>query len=62
MPEKTRKMVCPECGVEMNQHAEKLVDPRNAQEAARVDPALGGLIDEMHSCPKCGKVETRRVN
>ena len=62
MSEKTSKMICPQCGVEMNQHAEKLVDPRNTQEAARVDPALGGLIDEMHSCPKCGEVQTRRVN
>lgn len=61
MPEKKSKMVCPECGVELNQHAEKLSDPRNAQEAAQVDPALGGLIDEMHTCPGCGNVESRRI-
>ena len=62
MPTKTSKMTCPECGVEMNHHAEKLVDPTNAQEAAQVDPALGGLIEEMHTCPECGKGDSRRVN
>ncbi len=61
MPEKRNKMVCPKCGVEMNQHAEKLVDPRSTQEAAHADPALGGLIHEMHSCPECGRTEARQV-
>jgi len=62
MPEKTKKMTCPECGVELNQHAEKLLDPRNAAEAAQADAALGGLIEEMHTCPQCGKVESRRAS
>ena len=57
-PKKT-KMVCATCNMEMNQHAEKLVEPRNAQEAARMDPALGGLIEEAHTCPGCSKVESR---
>lgn len=54
------KMVCPDCGVEMNQHAAKLVEPRNPQETAQMDPALGALIQEAHSCPKCGKGASRR--
>ena len=53
------KMTCPECGVEMNQHAEKLVDPTSAAEAARVDPVLGGVVQEMHTCPECGQVHSR---
>ncbi len=62
MPGKTSPMVCSECGREMNHHADKLVDPVNAQEAARVDPALGGLVEEMHTCPDCGKGDSRRVS
>ena len=53
-------MRCPECDIEMNHHAEKLVDPVSAEEAARVDPALGGLIEEVYACPECGKAASRR--
>jgi ribosomal protein S27AE len=53
-------MRCPECGVEMNHHAEKLVDPVTAEEAAKVDPALGGIIEEAHCCPQCGTGASRR--
>jgi hypothetical protein len=41
----------------MNRHAEKLV----YSDAARIDPALGGLIEETHACPGCGNVESRRL-
>ncbi len=54
------KMKCPECGVDMNHHAEKLVEPTNAREAAQADPKLGGLVEEMHTCPVCGLVHSRR--
>jgi transcription elongation factor Elf1 len=53
-------MICKECGVTMNYHAEKLVDPTNVEEARRIDPKLGGLIEEMHTCPGCGRVDSRR--
>jgi hypothetical protein len=39
----------------MNRHAEKLIEPRSAEEARRVDPELGALVEEFHSCPNCGK-------
>jgi hypothetical protein len=55
------RMTCLECGVTMNPHAEKLVDPVTAEEARRVDAALGGVIEEVHQCPQCGAVESRRV-
>ena len=57
----SKPMICPECGVAMNHHAEKLVDPRDAHEAARLDPALGGIIEEMHACPQCGSGQSRQV-
>lgn len=55
-----RRMRCPACGVEMNPHAEKLVAPRTATEAAQADPAMGGVVEEVHQCPACGRVESRR--
>jgi len=52
-------LACPACGAPMNHHANKPVDPRSADEAARVDPALGCLTVEAHCCPACGHGETR---
>jgi hypothetical protein len=60
MKERDSKLTC-KCGAEMNHHADKLVDPVGREEAARMDPALGGMILEIHGCPACGIVETRRV-
>jgi hypothetical protein len=48
-----QKVRCPECGTEMNFHAEKvdysaaLADPRS------MDPELGGVVEEFHTCPGC---------
>jgi ribosomal protein S27AE len=53
------KMICRECGVEMNHHADKLIEPTSREEAARVDPALGGIVEEHHACPECGKGQAR---
>ncbi len=55
------KLSCPECGAEMNRHAEKLVHPENAAELRQVDAVMGGLLEETHACPGCGHVESRRV-
>lgn len=52
---------CDRCDVEMNHHADKMVDPRTSEEAAQADPALGGFIEETHTCPLCGDVKSRRV-
>ena len=30
------KMICPDCGTEMNHHAEKLIEPTTAEEARRI--------------------------
>jgi predicted RNA-binding Zn-ribbon protein involved in translation (DUF1610 family) len=53
------RMNCPECGAEMNPHAEKPVEPLTRVEAARADWVLGGMIEEIHECPRCGRVESR---
>ena len=60
MTEKKTPMVCTPCGATMNHHAEKLVDPRSAEEAKKVDPNLGGIVEEYHTCPKCGSTASRR--
>lgn len=53
-------MTCPTCGATMNRHAEKLVEPRDAQEAETMDPRLGGIIEEIHTCPECGREASRK--
>lgn len=53
-------MKCATCGMTMNHHAEKPVDPHDAKEAAAVDVRLGGMIEEVHTCPGCGKEASRR--
>lgn len=52
------KMTCPDCGVEMNHHANKL-EYGNAQSE---DDAVvfGGTVQEAHTCPECGKTRLRR--
>ena len=59
MAETKTKMTCPYCGAEMNKHGEKLMEPRTAEEALRTDPKLGALVEEFHTCPKCGKGAAR---
>jgi ribosomal protein S27AE len=55
-----RPMICPMCGATMNQHAEKVVYSGEAG-GAGVDAALGGVLEEMHACPRCGYVTSRRA-
>ena len=50
MPE-TDKMNCPDCGAEMNHHADKLDYGTDTEE--------GGLVIEAHTCPDCGRTSTR---
>ena len=53
----TDKMKCPDCGAEMNHHADKL-----DYGAAREEPSdsfEGGVVIEAHTCPACGRTATR---
>ena len=54
-------MACPRCGATMNRHAEKVVPPATEADAALVDPAVGGIVEEMHACPRCGAIASRRL-
>ena len=49
------KMICPNCGAEMNHHATKI--DYDVDDRALVDPVLGGIIKELYTCPNCGKTE-----
>jgi hypothetical protein len=52
MNERT-KLLCPMCGAEMNFHAEKVNLGYTFEEVAQVDPELGGVLVEIHTCPGC---------
>jgi ribosomal protein S27AE len=51
------KMKCPNCGAEMNHHADKLVYDDATGDAT--DEGEGGFILEAHACPGCGRSATR---
>jgi rRNA maturation endonuclease Nob1 len=51
------KMICPNCGAEMNHHAMKI--DYSVDDATLIDPAFGGVVQEVHTCPACGHVALR---
>ena len=55
----TNPMLCPDCGVPMNHHADKIDYTAAAEEGAVIDPQTGGVIAEFHTCPVCGKTHSR---
>ncbi len=57
----SEKMICPRCGVEMNRHAEKVDYAAGLAEPEAVDPELGGVVEEFHTCPSCGQTLSRRA-
>jgi len=59
---KTNAMMCPQCGIEMNYHAEKLDYLAALTDSEAIDPDLGGVVEEVHTCPGCGDMGTRRVS
>ena len=54
-----KKMICADCGIEMNHHADKVDYSAVIDDGDSIDPALGGVIEEAHSCPGCGKTALR---
>src|SRR5215469_18712125 len=62
MPQPEPPMRCPKCGAEMNHHADKVLQAADPAEEWSVDPALGGVVEEMHSCPACGANASRRAS
>ena len=55
------KMTCPTCGVEMNLHADKVDYSAGPAEGEAGDEGLGGVVEEFHTCPGCGRTDTRRA-
>jgi len=53
------KLICAKCGDEMNHHADKLIYSTERSQATKIDPSLGGLIEEHHCCPGCGAIASR---
>ena len=51
----TRKMICPDCGAEMNPHAVKI--DYGVDDPAFIDAVFGGALKEAHTCPECGRTE-----
>lgn len=59
---KTKKMLCPDCGVEMNYHATKIDYAAALDDASAIDEDFGGVLEEAHTCPSCGQTQTRRAS
>ena len=57
----TNKMICSDCGVEMNYHAEKIDYMAALTDPDSVDPDFGGVLEEVHTCPGCGNTGTRKA-
>src|SRR5262249_9196928 len=54
-------IICPDCGVPMNHHANKVRKETHAEDVSAFDIGLGGVIEEFHTCPQCGKTQSRRA-
>jgi len=59
MANKNNKMICSKCGDVMNHYADKLIYSTERNVTAKIDPSLGGLIEESHNCPGCGAIASR---
>lgn len=55
-----KKMTCPDCGVEMNHHADKLDYNADASPAS-FNVELGGVLEQAYTCPQCGRTKLRRA-
>ena len=55
----TEKMKCPDCGVDMNHHADKMDYTAGFGDTDGVDAEFGGVVAEVHTCPGCGKTALR---
>ncbi|HEY4675650.1 MAG TPA: hypothetical protein VIJ01_00730 [Candidatus Angelobacter sp.] len=50
----TSPMICPECGGEMNHHADKLVHSSEPPGSSANHHFEDGTVTEFHTCGKCG--------
>lgn len=56
----TSPMICPECGDEMNHHADKLVHSSEPRDSAN-NHFEDGIETEFHACANCGAGATRQA-
>ena len=49
------KLICHNCGAEMNQHAFKI--EYDTEDHTIVDAAFDGVLKEAHCCPECSHSE-----
>jgi ribosomal protein S27AE len=56
------KMICPVCGVEMNHHADKIDYTAGLDTPEAFDAELGGVVEEFHTCPECGRTLARHAD
>ncbi len=59
--QKNKKVICPDCGAEMNFHAEKIAYATDDVDDRAVDSDFGGILEEAHTCPECGKTQVRQA-
>jgi ribosomal protein S27AE len=52
-------LICPQCGVAMNHHSDKLLYPTDVSPVSPIDPIFEGSMEEFHTCPKCGGAASR---
>ena len=52
-------MTCSKCGTQMNHHAEKIDYTVDGRDDEPFDSELGGVLKRIHTCPKCGNVQTQ---
>ncbi|MDT7543450.1 MAG: hypothetical protein QOE33_3354 [Acidobacteriota bacterium] len=52
-------MKCPDCGAEMNHHADKVDYNAAIDRPELIDPDFGGVVEEAHTCSACGRTEMR---
>ena len=51
------RLICPQCGGEMNRHAEKVDYSADPTGTSSTD--FGGVLMEFHTCPGCKNVLER---
>jgi ribosomal protein S27AE len=56
---KSGAMICPDCGTQMNHHANKIVCGASGERPGPSNLSAGEYLQELHSCPKCGANASR---
>jgi hypothetical protein len=58
---KASKMICADCGGEMNFHAEKINWSARADAELDLGAEFGEVVEEIHTCPGCAAIATRKA-